>query len=141
MRFLWLAAAVLAAVFARPAGAAYVPPTFAIPCSACVQGTVSVTTTTSTSLIAAPGAGLYIYVTHVSCWNTGSANTTVVLQNGSGGSTIFEANVPATTGGFIVDFSVPIGGDQKMTANTALYFAAGSATTSLICNAAGYKAS
>jgi hypothetical protein len=36
---------------------------------------------------------------------------------------------------------VPIGGVNNMTANTALYIQAGSATTTLYCNASGYKGS
>jgi len=104
-----------------------------------VQGATSVTGTTSTSLISAPGASTYIYVTSVSCFNSGSSGTTVSFQNGSGGTTIWEGYAAASGGGFTLGFPTPIGGVNNMTANTALYFAAGTATTSLFCNASGYK--
>ena len=104
-----------------------------------VGGTASVTGTTSTSLVSAPGSGLYLYITAVSCFNSGSTLTTVSFQNGSGGSTIWEGVAAATGGGFTHTFPVPIGGVNNMTANTALYIQAGSATTTLYCNASGYK--
>jgi hypothetical protein len=104
-----------------------------------VGGTVSVTGTSSTSLVAAPGASLYLYITAVSCFNSGSTLTTVLFQNGSGGTTIWEGVAAPTGGGFTHTFPVPIGGVNNMTANTALYIQAGSATTTLYCNASGYK--
>lgn len=106
-----------------------------------VEGTASVTSTSSTSLIGVPGSGLYIYVSHFSCFNSGGTGTTVSLQNGSGGTTIWEGYAAASGGGFVVDFPTPIGGNTNMTVNTALYFAAGSNTTTLYCSAAGYKGS
>ncbi len=105
-----------------------------------VQGTALATASTSpVSLIGVPGSSLFIYITHVSCTNSGVTGTTVTFENGSGGSTQYENYAAANGGGFVVDFPTPIGGVNNMTANTALYFQAGSSTSSLICNAAGFK--
>jgi hypothetical protein len=104
-----------------------------------IEGAASVTGTTSTSLIAAPGASTFIYVTAVSCFNSGSTGTTVSFQNGSAGTTIWEGYAAPSGGGFTHTFVTPIGGVNNMTANTALFFQAGSATTTLYCNASGFK--
>lgn len=103
------------------------------------EGAASVTGTSSTSLVGAPGANLFIYVTSVDCFNSGSTTTTVSLQNGSGGTVIWEGVAAASGGGFTKSFPTAIGGVNNMTANTALYFQAGSSTTTLYCNASGYK--
>jgi hypothetical protein len=104
-----------------------------------LQGTATVTNTTSTQLIPAPGANVYIYISHLSCYNSGSTGVSVSFQNGSGGTTIWEGYAIAN-GGFVEDFAAIQIGGHAMTANTALYFAAGGSTTSLICNAAGLSA-
>jgi hypothetical protein len=106
--------------------------------SSFVEGATSVTGTSSTSLIASGGSGNYIYVTSFSCFNSGASGTTVSLQNGSGGTTFWEGYAPASGGGFTLSFSPPIGGENLSTA-TAVYFAAGTSTSTLYCNASGYK--
>jgi hypothetical protein len=49
-----------------------------------------------------------------------------------------------TTGGFVSNFPTPIGGDTAlgggMTVATAVYFKAGTSTTSLTCSIGGYMA-
>lgn len=145
-RFLALGAFLLA--LALPGAAwAYYPGTgtYAIPCATCFNAVVSVTGTTSTALSPVPGTGLYAYVTSLSCWNSGSSTSTVILQNGSGGTTIWgPATVALTTGGFVSNFPTPIGGDTAlgggMTVATAVYFKAGTSTTSLTCSIGGYMA-
>ena len=120
----------------------------AVPCPTCWTATVTLTTTTSTAVqAAAPTSGLYAYVTGISCSNTGAAATTVLLQNGSGGSTIWEwGNLPITTGAFIDEGGMtPIaGGDTTlgggMTVATAVYIKIGTASTSVICTVHGYNA-
>ena len=96
---------------------------------------------------AAPTSGLYAYVTGISCSNTGAAATTVLLQNGSGGSTIWEwGNLPITTGAFIDEggMTAIAGGDTTlgggMTVATAVYIKIGTASTSVICTVHGYNA-
>lgn len=104
------------------------------------EGTASATGTGSTSLVAAPGAGLYLYITHISCSNTGATAVEVSIQNGSGGTTIYSQGAAAGSG-FEASFTTPIGGVNAMTANTALFFASSASTTTLFCNASGYKGS
>lgn len=127
------------------AEAAYAPGTYSISCPTCFSAAVSVTTTTATALSPVPGAGLYAYIIGLSCSNTGSSTTTVTFQNGSAGATIWGPMVvPATTGAFVSNFTTPIGGDTTlgggMTAATAVYFKAATATTSLSCSINGYMA-
>lgn len=97
------------------------------------SGTASATGTSSTSLIAAQGAGLKIYA-WVSCGNTGATTTAVAIQNGSGGTTLATIIVPAG-GGNNDSGPIPLTG---MSANTGLYFASGSSTTTLYCNARAF---
>jgi hypothetical protein len=103
-----------------------------------VQGTTSLSGSSSTSLISAPGSGAYIYVTDIACSNTTGANAaTVLLQNGSSGTTIWQFEVAATVGaGFTKSFNTPIGGVNNMTVNTALYV---QAAAGIACNANGFK--
>lgn len=103
-----------------------------------VEGAASATGTASTSLIGVPGSSLFIYVTDVACFNSGTTGSTVVFQNGSGGTTLWEGYA-APGGGFTKTFSTPIGGVNNMSANTALFFQDGSSTTTMYCNANGFK--
>lgn len=99
--------------------------------------TVTTTGTSSTSLIAASGsASLRTYVTAVQVSNSGATFATINLQDGSGGTTL--ATVPAPPGsGAIVTLPIPI----RTTANTALFFQASAASTSILISAQGYTAS
>jgi hypothetical protein len=106
-----------------------------------VQGTAAaVATTPGTSLLPSAGTGLFNYITSISCFNSGSSATTVVLTNGSGGTTFWQGYAAATGGGFTISFPTPIGG-KSLTAATAVFAFAGTSTTSLSCNASGYKGS
>lgn len=105
------------------------------------SGTITLTASTATtSAIAAPGAGLFNYVTDISCFNTGATATTLLVQNGSGGATIFTGFAPAG-GGFVEQFATPIGGVNHIASNTAVFIQAGSSTSSLVCNLQGFKGS
>jgi hypothetical protein len=98
----------------------------------------SVTTTTSTAAtnFGAPGAGKHNYITSVTIFNShASTNTHVLLQDGSGGTTRWVLPAPAT-GGVTHNFSPPL---KQTTANTALYFAAGAAVTTIYVSIAGYQ--
>lgn len=106
------------------------------------SGAVVLTASTaSTSAIGVPGSGLYNYVTDIECFNSGASATTILVQNGNGGATIWEGYAAASGGGFAKTFATPIGGINHMTANTAVYIQAGSSTSSLICNLQGFKGS
>lgn len=100
-----------------------------------VRGTATTTNTSDTSLIAAAGVGLKNYITGVQLANTGSTTSLITMKDGSGGSTLAQWIVPAGSGSNIY-LDIPI----VTSANTALYFAAGSSSTTIYVNAQGYKA-
>ncbi|MDE2097081.1 MAG: hypothetical protein KGL39_07530 [Patescibacteria group bacterium] len=123
-------------VSALPVGSASpgVPMPIAPATTSLVTGTASATGTGSTSLVAAV-TGKALYLTSYSCTNSGVTASTVVFQDGSGGTTLWEISVPAAT-------TVGIGTVLPMfhtTAGNALYFADGSSTTTMYCNAAGFS--
>lgn len=106
------------------------------PSSAMVRGSASVAGTGDTSLVAASGnAGLKTYITNLSFANTGSSNTLITVKDGSGGSTLFYTIAPAG-GGSNIQLDIPI----VTTANTALYFACGTSSTTVYATATGYLA-
>lgn len=104
-----------------------------------VKGTTSAMTgTTSTSLIAAPGAGLKNYITTLSCVNShATVGTFVTVQDGSGGTAIWTVAAAALFGGTAITFPAPL---QQPTANTALFVADVTTGAAVICSASGYKA-
>lgn len=99
-----------------------------------VTGTASATGTSTTSLVGAV-TSQHIYATAVSCSNSGATAATVVFQDGSGGTTLWEIYVPAGGGN-------NLGGGRPLfrtTAGNALFFASGGSTTTMFCNAAGFS--
>jgi len=98
-----------------------------------IAGNASASTTASTSLIAAQASGIKIYITAISLSNTGASNTLVLLQNGSAGTTLWQGIAP-TGGGSNIVLPTPI----STSAATALYFASGTATSTLYVSATGY---
>lgn len=99
-----------------------------------VKGSASTTGTSDTSVVAAAGASLKNYITNISTTNTGSTTALITIKDGSGGSTLWQTVAPAG-GGSNVTLEVPIAG----TANTAVFFAAGSSSTTVYCSMSGYK--
>lgn len=106
------------------------------PLSAHVAGTATTTGTSDTSLVAAQGASTYYYCTAFSAVNTGSTAALITFKDGSGGSTLFYAIVPAGGGCVMSGGGKPL---FKTSANTALYFAAGSSSTTIYLSASGFK--
>ena len=99
-----------------------------------VSGAVVITaSTSSTSIIGAPGAGK-IYLTSCFAHNTGSSTTLVTYQNGSGGSAIAYGIAPAG-GGCNENFVPPL---ASMSATTGLYAAGATSTTSLYITCDGF---
>lgn len=93
------------------------------PSTTTVRGviTTAMTGTTSTSLLSAPGAGLYNYVTQITVSNAhATQGTDIVLQDGSGGTTLYTIPAAANYGGAALHFSPPL---KQPTANTALFVA------------------
>lgn len=99
-----------------------------------VSGTGTTTGTSDTSIIAAQGAGVKFYMTGFSVYNTGATTATITFKNGSGGSTLWLTIAPAA-GGSNFAFPSPI----ATSANTALFFAAGSSSTTIGIAVTGFK--
>ena len=100
--------------------------------------TTAMTGTTSTSLIAAPGAGLRNYITQITVSNShATVGTDVAIQDGSGGTTLYTIPATANYGGATITFPVPL---RQPTTNTALYCANVTTGSSIKVSASGYKA-
>lgn len=84
--------------------------------------------------LAAPGAGVRLYVKNVTISNSSASFCTVDLRDGAAGSVLWTLPVPAT-GGVTMNFDPPL----KLSANTALAFDASAATTTLSISANGFK--
>lgn len=81
--------------------------------------TAAMTGTTSTQVLAAPGASLHNYVTAVVISNThATVDTEVALQDGNGGTTLAVFPAAADYGGCALALPTPL---KQPTANTALY--------------------
>ncbi len=99
--------------------------------------TTAMTGTTSTSLIAAPASGLRNYITQitVSCAHA-TQGTDVIIQDGSGGTTLYTIPAAALYGGATVTFPVPL---RQPTTATAIFCANVTTASSTKVSASGYK--
>ena len=77
------------------------------------------------SVIAAPGAGLSLYICKGSVMNAAAAENIISLRDGAAGTIRWTANCPADGGGALFDFGAR---GWKLTANTALVADIGAAT-------------
>lgn len=84
--------------------------------------------------LAAPGAGVRLYIKSVTIANSSSSFCTVDLRDGAAGSVLWTFPVPAT-GGVTHRFDPPL----KLTANTALAYDASAAISTLTISANGFK--
>jgi|GEM_PF-5827310 len=100
-----------------------------------VSGRASATDTTSTSLIAAPASGLRNYITHITVWNSSATSTYIKIQDGSGGTELYDVPAPAG-GGASLTLPTPL---RQPTTATALYFAANASANAIVISASGYK--
>lgn len=99
--------------------------------------TAAMTGTTSTSLIASPGGSLRNYVTQITCTNShATVGTFVLIQDGSGGTTIYEGYAASLGGGFVMTFPAPL---RQPTTATALFVADVTTGANVICAGSGYK--
>jgi hypothetical protein len=99
--------------------------------------TSAMTGTTSTSLIAAPASGLRNYITQITVSNShATVGTDIIIQDGSGGTTLYVIPAPPAFGGATLTFPVPL--RQPSTA-TALYVANVTTGSSTKVSASGYK--
>lgn len=101
-----------------------------------VSGVATTTGASDTSVVAAQGASTYFYVTGFSVANTGSTTTLITFKDGSGGSALWYTIAPAGGGSNLSQGGKPI---FRTSANTALYFACASASTTVYVSVTGYK--
>lgn len=101
-----------------------------------IEGSVSNTNTSITSLVPAAGAGLRNYLTDLTVVNTGSVATLVTLTDGDG-SVVGRTIAPATGGSNIIGMATPI---RTGGFNQAISFQSGTAASTLYLKAYGYKA-
>ena len=99
--------------------------------------TTAMTGTTSTSLIAAPASGLRNYITTLVVSNAhATVGTDIIIQDGSGGTTLMTIPAPAVYGGAVITLPVPL---RQPTTATAIYCANVTTGASTKCSAVGYK--
>lgn len=99
--------------------------------------TTAMTGTTSTSLVAAPAAGLRNYITTIIVSNShGTVGTDVIIQDGSGGTTLMTIPAAALYGGAVINLPVPL---RQPTTATAIYCANVTTGASTKVSAVGYK--
>lgn len=83
--------------------------------------TTAMTGTTSISLLAAPAAGLRNYITQITVSNShATVGTDVVIQDGSGGTTLYTIPAAAVYGGAAISLPTPL---RQPTLATAIYAA------------------
>lgn len=100
-----------------------------------VQGvTANMTGTADTACIAAPGAGVRLYITSITVTNTSATPTLVAVKDGS--TIIDYIMAGATTGYNDKQYPTPL----KLTANAALNFANVTTGAAVFATAQGFKA-
>lgn len=100
-----------------------------------VSGRATATDTTSTSLIGAPATGLRNYITQITVWNSSATSTYIKIQDGSGGTELYDIPAPAG-GGSTLTLPVPL---RQPTTATAIFFAANASANAVFVSASGYK--
>jgi hypothetical protein len=99
--------------------------------------TSAMTGTTSTSLIAAPASGLRNYITQITVSNAhATVGTDIVIQDGSGGTTLYTIPAAAVYGGAVITFPTPL---RQPTTATAIFCANVTNGASTKVSASGYK--
>lgn len=102
-----------------------------------VSGVTSIISSISAvSVLAAPGANLRNYITHITATN-GSATATYVSIQDSGANVLYRGYAAASGGGFASSFPVPI---KQLTTNASVDMIT-STQASVIVAISGYKAS
>lgn len=99
--------------------------------------TTAMTGTTSTSLIAAPASGLRNYITQITVSNAhATVGTDIIIQDGSGGTTLYTIPAAAVYGGATITFPTPL---RQPTTATAIFCANVTTGASTKVSASGYK--
>lgn len=84
--------------------------------------------------LAAPGAGIRIYLTSCTISNSSASFATIDIRDGTAGTVLWTFPLPAT-GGVTHNFTLPL----KFTANTAVAFDASAATSTIAIACNGFK--
>lgn len=96
--------------------------------------TAAITDTTRTQVIAAQGAGVRLYITHVIVTNShATVGTYVKIEDGS--TEIYGGYAAPAGGGFAITLPVPL----RLTANAALNVSCGTTGANVYASASGYK--
>lgn len=99
--------------------------------------TSAMTSTTSTSLIAAPAGSLRNYITQITVSNShATVGTDIIIQDGSGGTTLYVIPAAPAFGGAVVVFPTPL---RQPTTATAIYCANVTTGSNTKVSASGYK--
>ncbi len=99
--------------------------------------TTAMTGTTSTSLVAAPAAGLRNYLTTIIVSNAhATVGTDIIIQDGSGGTTLLTIPAAAVYGGAAITLPTPL---RQPTTATAIYAQNVTTGASTKVSAVGYK--
>lgn len=99
--------------------------------------TTAMTGTTTTSLIAAPAAGLRNYITQITVSNShATVGTDIIIQDGSGGTTLYVIPAAAVFGGAVLTFPTPL---RQPTTATAIFCANVTTGSNTKVSASGYK--
>ena len=99
--------------------------------------TTPMTGTTSTSLVAAPAAGLRNYITTIIISNAHlTVGTDVVIQDGTDGTTLLTIPAAAVYGGAVITLPTPL---RQPTTATAIFCANVTTGASVKASAVGYK--
>lgn len=104
-----------------------------------VSGVISsaMTGTTSTSLLAAPASGLRNYITQITVSNShATVGTDIIIQDGSGGTTLYVIPAAAVYGGAVITFPTPL---RQPTTATAIFCANVTTGSNTKVSASGYK--
>lgn len=98
--------------------------------------TTAMTATTTTSLVAAPAAGLRNYLTTIIVSNAhATVGTDVIIQDGSGGTTLMTIPAAAVYGGAVITLPTPL---RQPTTATAIFCANVTTGASTKVSAVGY---
>lgn len=99
--------------------------------------TSAMTGTTSTSLIAAPATGLRNYITNIVVDNShATVGTDIIIQDGSGGATLYTIPAAAAFGGASITLPTPL---RQPTTATAIFCANVTTGSNTKVSATGYK--
>lgn len=104
-----------------------------------VSGTITsaMTGTTSTSLVASPGGSLRNYLTQCTFSNShATVGTDILIQDGSGGTTLYVVPLAPAFGGATITFPTPL---RQPTTATAIYVANVTTGSNTKASCSGYK--